>query len=189
MGETKRPRGAASVSNSRILRNSSGRVVFWGYVAAAAFRLGQLLPPFSGGAALRRQRDLRTLGLLGRGRASAPPRSATRSATSSRGGIRPRYGINAMVLAGTDAWGTAGGLTVAVLLSAIGLSNAVVFFAFCTFRRSRKRPRHSQCPRRGECSRSGAAAPPRGNGLRASEKRGDDRGRRASSLGDSQASS
>jgi len=102
---------------------------FWGYVAAAAFASGSFFA-FLGGAPFVAS-EIYGLSAFWAGVGFGAPAVGYALGNFLSGRYSARYGINAMVLAGTVL--TAGGLTVAVLLSAIGLSNAVVFFAFCTF--------------------------------------------------------
>jgi len=102
---------------------------FWGYVLAAAFASGSFFA-FLGGAPYVAS-EIYGLSAFWAGMGFGVPAIGYAVGNFISGRFSARYGINAMVLAGTLV--TAAGLAVATLVSLAGASSPIVFFGFCTF--------------------------------------------------------
>lgn len=102
---------------------------FWGYVMTSAFASGAFFA-FLGGAPFVAS-DVYGLDAFWAGVGFGAPAIGYAMGNYLSGRYSVRFGINAMI-----RWGTfvsLGGLTIASVLSASGLSGPILFFGFCTF--------------------------------------------------------
>ena len=102
---------------------------FWGYVFAAAFASGAFFA-FLGGAPFVAS-DVYGLNAFWAGVGFGAPAIGYALGNYLSGRFSVRYGINRMIEVG--AMVSFGGLFVATLVSAAGLSGPIFFFGFCTF--------------------------------------------------------
>ncbi len=101
---------------------------FWGYVLAAAFASGSFFA-FLGGAPLVAS-DIYGLSAFWAGFGFGAPAVGYAVGNYISGRLSARVGVNQMVLYGTLI--TTTGMAIAVVLNAVGLGSAYVFFACCT---------------------------------------------------------
>ena len=102
---------------------------FWGYVFAAAFAAGAFFA-FLGGAPFVAS-DVYGLDAFWAGVGFGAPAVGYATGNFISGRYSVRFGINYMILCGTLI--SFLGLATATLLSTLGLSGPIIFFAFCTF--------------------------------------------------------
>ncbi|MGI9395578.1 MAG: multidrug effflux MFS transporter [Boseongicola sp.] len=129
LGETASGEGKSFASQVRDYPELFASRRFWGYVFCAAFASGAFFA-FLGGAPFVAS-EVYGLSTFWSGVGFGVPAIGYAIGNGISGRYSIRFGINRMIYAGTLA--VVGGLSLAFVITAIGLGSAVVFFTFCTF--------------------------------------------------------
>ena len=129
LGETASGEGKSFAAQVRDYPELFASPRFWGYVFCAAFASGAFFA-FLGGAPFVAS-EVYGLSTFWSGVGFGVPAIGYAIGNGISGLYSVRFGINRMIRAGVLA--VVGGLSLAFVITAMGLGSAVVFFSFCTF--------------------------------------------------------